>query len=127
MSHELKTPMAAIRVYLEGIQDGVIKLNEKNTASLIDEIKRLTRIVESMMTFQTFEEKVIDFRFEEVFLDDLTAWMQDYYQSELLSSDQKIVFSGDQSEFVVFDRDYLIQIFHNVAVSYTHLRAHETV
>jgi len=27
MSHELKTPMTSIRVYLEGIQDGIIELN----------------------------------------------------------------------------------------------------
>jgi len=106
--------MAAIRVYLEGIQDGVIKLNEKNIQSLIDEIKRLTRIVESMMTFQTFEEKIINFRFEDINLRDLVNWMQEYYQSELSSTSQKVAFLGSNSDHVVFDRDYLMQIFHNV-------------
>jgi len=114
MSHELKTPMAAIRVYLEGIQDGVIKLNAKNTQSLIDEIKRLTRIVESMMTFQTFEEKVISFRFEKIKLKEVVTWMQEYYQSDLVANKQKIVFVGRATDQVVFDRDYLMQVFHNV-------------
>lgn len=34
MSHELKTPMTALRVYLEGIKDGVIQLNTKNIDAL---------------------------------------------------------------------------------------------
>lgn len=113
MSHELKTPMAAIRVYLEGIQDGVIKLNEKNTQALIDEIKRLTRIVESMMTFQTFEEKAISFRFEKIKLKELSVWMQEYYQGELSATKQTIKFIWNARETVVFDRDYLMQVFHN--------------
>lgn len=77
MSHELKTPMTAIRVYLEGIKDGVIQLNTKNIDALAGELARLTRIVESLMHFQTFENRPTDFRHEKINLIDIFSIVQE--------------------------------------------------
>lgn len=71
MSHELKTPMTALRVYLEGIKDGVIQLNTKNIDALAGELARLTRIVESLMHFQTFESRPTEFHHTKITLVDI--------------------------------------------------------
>lgn len=77
MSHELKTPMTAIRVYLEGIKDGVIQLNPKNIDALSGELARLTRIVESLMHFQTFESRPTDFHHVKINLADIFSIIQE--------------------------------------------------
>jgi signal transduction histidine kinase len=77
MSHELKTPMTAIRVYLEGIKDGVIQLNTKNIDALTGELARLTRIVESLMHFQTFESRPTDFHHTKINLIDIFTIVQE--------------------------------------------------
>lgn len=38
LSHEIKTPITAVKCYLEGMEDGVIKMDEKNLSHLNDEI-----------------------------------------------------------------------------------------
>ena len=43
-SHEIKTPISAIKCYLEGIEDNVLKLDEKMVALLQKEIERLIKI-----------------------------------------------------------------------------------
>ena len=114
MSHELKTPMAAIRVYLEWIQEWVIKLTAENTQSLIDEIKRLTRIVESMMFFQKFEENSIQINPKRIILSDTFEWMSEYYSRECKRNKQSINFDGITGKELIFDKDYFIQISHNI-------------
>ena len=83
MSHELKTPMTAIGVYLEGIQDGVIQLNTKNINALTSELSRLTRIVESLMHFQMFESRPTIFRYEKISLYEIFTLIQETHSQEL--------------------------------------------
>jgi signal transduction histidine kinase len=114
MSHELKTPMTAIRVYLEGIKDGVIQLNTKNIDALAGELARLTRIVESLMHFQTFESRPTDFRHEKINLIDVFSIVQETHSWELSNHGQSMVYVGPKRATIIFDHDSLVQIFHNV-------------
>jgi signal transduction histidine kinase len=114
MSHELKTPMTAIRVYLEGIKDGVIQLNTKNIDALAGELARLTRIVESLMHFQTFESRPTDFRHEKINLIDIFNIVQETHSGELSHHGQSMAYVGPKRATIIFDHDSLIQIFHNV-------------
>lgn len=114
MSHELKTPMTAIRVYLEGIKDGVIQLNTKNIDALTGELARLTRIVESLMHFQTFENRPTIFRHEKINLIDIFSIVQETHSGELSHHSQTMLYVGPKRATIVFDHDSLVQIFHNV-------------
>lgn len=46
MSHELRTPLSVLLNQLEAVQDGVLPLTQERIASLVQEIHRLTRLVE---------------------------------------------------------------------------------
>ena len=114
MSHELKTPMTAIRVYLEWIKDGVIQINTKNIDSLTGELGRLTRIVESLMHFQTFESRPTDFRHTKINFIDVFNIVQETHSGELSNHKQTMVYAWPKKATMVFDQDSLVQIFHNI-------------
>jgi signal transduction histidine kinase len=118
MSHELKTPMTAIRIYLEGIKDGVIQLNPKNIEALTGELARLTRIVESLMHFQTFESRPTDFHHTKIILHDIFHIIQETHFGELSSHKQTMVYAGPKRASIIFDHDTLVQIFHNIVANF---------
>ncbi len=118
MSHELRTPMTAIRVYLEWIKDGVIQLNPKNIDSLTGELARLTRIVESLMHFQTFESRPTVFQFMKINLVDVFKMIQETHSGELSHHRQSMVYNWPKRAILVFDHDILVQIFHNVVANF---------
>ncbi len=114
MSHELKTPMTAIRIYLEGIKDGVIQLNTKNIDALTGELGRLTRIVESLMHFQTFENQPTKFSHEKIVIQEVFSIVQETHSGELSHNEQSMIYAGPKRAVIIFDHDCLVQIFHNV-------------
>ncbi len=59
VSHELKTPMTTIGGFIDGIMDGTIPYERQNYYLQIvhDEVKRLSRMVESMLSVSRLESK----------------------------------------------------------------------
>ncbi len=45
-SHEVRTPITAVKCYIEGIEDGVIKMNTETVSLLKNELDRLADITE---------------------------------------------------------------------------------
>ena len=115
LSHEIKTPITAIKCYLEGIEDGVIPLDEKNVAHLTEEISRLIRITDSVMKMERLEGKEpAEISPEKIDLVDVLQKVRDEY-SPMFSETRQIVSFADEKRFnIVFDRDGLLQIVHNV-------------
>lgn len=115
LSHEIKTPITAIKCYLEGIEDGVIPLDEKNIRHLSEEINRLIRITDSVMKMERLEGKgAAEIVPEKVDLVDVLQKTRDEY-SPMFSETRQVVSFADEKRFnIVFDRDGLLQIVHNV-------------
>ena len=65
MSHELKTPVAAIRGYAEGIQAGIVE-PEHAASSIVREAKRLRSIVDEIMSLSRLEAGAVKLDTEEV-------------------------------------------------------------
>ena len=55
VAHELRTPLAIIRGKLESIQEGVIKADEKEIVLLVDEVYRLSRLVNDLQQLSLAE------------------------------------------------------------------------
>lgn len=66
VSHELRTPMTTIGGFIDGIIDGTIPSDRQNHYLQIvhDEVKRLSRMVESMLSISRLESKENELKFE---------------------------------------------------------------
>ena len=67
ISHELKTPMTTISGFIDGIIDGTIPKDKQNDylAIVSQEVKRLSRMVESMLSISKFESGDYSLKYEE--------------------------------------------------------------
>ena len=54
-SHELRTPLMVIQGYAEGLQSGILKDTDKAAGVIRVESRRLTRLVESLLTLSRIE------------------------------------------------------------------------
>ena len=59
VAHELRTPVATIEGYLEGLLDGVVEPNERTWAKLHDEAGRLRRLINELQELSRAEARQI--------------------------------------------------------------------
>jgi signal transduction histidine kinase len=60
LAHEMRTPVATLDAYLEGIEDGVATLDRQTSAILRDQTRRLRRLAEDMAAVSRAEEHQLD-------------------------------------------------------------------
>ncbi|MDD2916751.1 MAG: HAMP domain-containing sensor histidine kinase [Candidatus Gracilibacteria bacterium] len=116
LSHEIKTPITAIKCYLEGMDDGVIEATPKNYALLHKEINRLIDITGSIMEYEKLEQtdqdalKIVEFDFWE-----LTKHLETEYVPLLAKRNQQIAFPKNTTAMMFrFDEGRFIQLIHNI-------------
>ena len=56
LAHEMRTPIATLTAYLDGIEDGVTELDDQTVAILRVEVSRLARLAEDMSVLSRAEE-----------------------------------------------------------------------
>lgn len=56
LAHEVRTPIATLDAYLEGVEDGVVVLDAATLAMLRDQTRRLTRLAEDVAAVSRAEE-----------------------------------------------------------------------
>jgi signal transduction histidine kinase len=66
VSHELKTPIAAIRAHLENLADGVEDADPKTLQVMLAQTERLTRLVDQLLDLSRLESGEVPFRREVV-------------------------------------------------------------
>ena len=95
ISHELKTPITSIQCYLEGISDGVIKLDQKNLNSITDEMKRLIIMVNKIMEHEKLERERLELHKEKLNIYDIIIWVVETHKKRLKENKQRIKVNGD--------------------------------
>lgn len=56
-SHEFKTPLTSLRAQLEGLQDGVLKFNKTRATELLEQVTRLTSLVNTLDEYTRLRSK----------------------------------------------------------------------
>ncbi len=118
VTHEIRTPLAAIIGYLETLQQGAMS-NPQDAARFLDimlkQAYRLNRLVEDLMTLSKIELGEVEFRFEEVSLhavaESVIGLMEAKAAAKGISVANQI---GAAMRPVLGDRDRLNQILLNV-------------
>lgn len=125
VSHELKTPMTTIGGFIDGILDGTIPPSEQDRYlhTVSEEVKRLSRIVVSMLNLSKIEAGQLDLKFNQVNLSDMILGTCLNFEKKI--NDGKIEIRGLEyldTHFVRADSDMLSQVVYNLvdnAVKFT--------
>lgn len=83
LAHEIRTPLATLRVYVEGLQEGVATWDDETSRVVADQVERLTRLAEDLDDVSRAEEGRIVLELEKQEVDDLvrearTRWAAAY-------------------------------------------------
>ena len=116
ISHELKTPITAIRCYLEWITDWVIPFNNDNMEKVISEISRLVNLVNIIMDYEKFNSENLKLDLEKKNITEIIKDTASHYEY-FFNNNQKINVIDDDYEAPV-DEDRFIQIVHNILTNF---------
>lgn len=125
VSHELKTPIALIQGYAEGLKEGISddpESREFYCDVIMDEAAKMNQMVKNLLTLNQLEFGDTDIEFERF---DLTAVIRGVLQSmEILAQqdDIKVIFRQESPVYVWADefkveqvvRNYVSNAFHHV-------------
>lgn len=112
VSHELKTPIALIQGYAEGLQDNISEDQESREfycEVIIDEANKMNKMVKKLLTLNQIEFGKEQVNFERF---DLMEVIRSVIQSASLLAEQKdarIIFSEEEESAYVWADEYMIE------------------
>ncbi|HHY74026.1 MAG TPA: HAMP domain-containing protein [Bacillus bacterium] len=115
VAHELRTPLAIIRGKLESIQEGVIKADEKEIMLLVDEVYRLSRLVNDLQQLSLAEAGKLPLKKQPInvgnFLEKVTSNFMALTDEKEISLIIKILSDNIELEL---DEDRMTQVIVNL-------------
>jgi two-component system, OmpR family, sensor histidine kinase BaeS len=115
IAHELRTPLTNINGYLEALQNGVIEGNPDLFGSLLEESRRITRIVELITELNSWNNGnyFADKQFSHVAIDRVLAETLTAFHLKLQQRFKELKINMEQ-EHILGNQDGLIQVFTNI-------------
>jgi len=121
VSHELRTPLSTILVSVEYLlekRDMAEDKKKKYLVNILNETKRLSRLINDVLDLSKIEAGRMPFRMETVDLDDALRHVIESYKPKL---EQKNIFTSYSNEnvsvSVIVDKDKLVQVLENVMLN----------
>lgn len=124
MSHDLRTPLTMISGYSEAIRDLPGEDTKENIQVIIDESKRLTVLVNSILDLSKIQAKVEQLNQVEYNLSEQLRVICDRFDTMLKNEHYEIIFSKnvETDVYVIADEDKIEQVLYNIignAIHYT--------
>jgi signal transduction histidine kinase len=113
VAHELRTPLATLDGYLEGLQDGVVESAPETWALLRRETGRLNRLVDDLSQLWRAEARQLPLTLETVDVSTLAGDVIDQFRSQAASRSLTITSNLASGLAVRADRDRLAQVLGN--------------
>lgn len=114
VAHDLRTPLATVRSHLEGMIDQIIPPNKENLESLLEEVNRLTLLIEGLQEISLSDKAIHNFQIEPVelsfYLKETIRRLEPLFQSKGVS----LRFTPGDTCFVKSDREALAKILDNL-------------
>lgn len=119
ISHDLKTPITAIKGYVEGIRDGVANEPDKHERyihTIYQRANDMDKLIDELFLYSKLDLKKVPFSFENV---DLKSYLLDYIEElafdlEKTGTEIDFHFSKDKSYLVKADPGKLKRVFSNI-------------
>jgi two-component system sensor histidine kinase BaeS len=113
VAHELRTPLATLDGYLEGLQDGVVEAAPETWTLLRRETGRLNHLVDDLSQLWRAEARQLPLTMETIDVSTLAADVVEQFRSQAGPRAQTITAELPRAMTVHADRDRLAQILGN--------------
>lgn len=128
VAHELRTPLATIDGYLEGIEDGIVQPGDQSWALLRGETARLSRLVNDLQELWRAEARQLSVRSEPTDVRELASAVIERYAGPAGERGIALHFEADPVvPRVMADRDRLVQVLDNLLSNAVRYTADDTV
>jgi len=122
VAHELRTPLATIKGYMEGLVDGVFPATDEVFVATGREAARLERLATDLSELSRVEEGALNLHFATVDLGDIAGDVAERLRPQFDDKGVTLAVADLPALWVLADRDRMAQVFTNVignALSYT--------
>lgn len=114
-AHELRTPLMVLRGEIDGLQDGVRTLDAKALASLSDEVRRLTKLVDDLHLVSVADLKGLPTRLERMDLAPVVRRAVERFGERAASKGLTLSLDAPDKALVIDgDEDRLAQLMDNL-------------
>lgn len=115
IAHELKTPITNLRGTLEGVEDGLIKNNKKTAGGLIQEVDKLTKLVNEILDLARLEAQKEPIELARTDLKEITRASFEEFGSQLVRKKLKCCLkSWPASAPIACDPEKVERIYANL-------------
>ncbi|MDD5567154.1 MAG: ATP-binding protein, partial [Patescibacteria group bacterium] len=113
-SHELKTPLASLVAQLEGIEDGVLTLDQERVKLLREQVARLYELTEGLQDYASLRSHFIKPQFKNLRLKEVLDKTMEQFKDRL--ADKKIAVRVNMSDdyALTADPSLLTRVFTNL-------------
>ena len=119
ISHDLKTPMTAIKGYIEGIMDGVADTEEKRNRyirTIYNKVNDMNSLIEELFLYAKLDSNSVTYSFAKVNVD---AYFQDCVEEISLDLESQGVDFGyfnyaDRDTVIIADPEQLKRVINNI-------------
>lgn len=115
VSHELKTPIAIIQGYAQGLMENVANEEDRNfyCEVIIDESYKMDSLVKELLLISQIEAGYFKMNMEEVNIYELIKDLIEKYSTKT----RKVNFLGEKNIFVMCDEKYIDRVLDNLIVN----------
>ena len=115
LAHELRTPLATINAYIDGLEDGVVPADPQSWAVLRQQISRLSRLIEDLKAASATDERSLSMRFVPVSLNDLIVSAISIFQARCEAEGKTVRFKKSPSNLMIkVDAERFGQVLSNL-------------
>lgn len=117
LSHDIKTPLSAIKLYTKALSQNLYDTEEKRTEVLqgIDKnVKEIEKYVSEIVAASREDFLNLEVQVGEVYLSQVMTTIQTYYQDKLSTLHTKFLVEDMEECLLKADKDRLVEVFQNM-------------
>lgn len=114
ISHELKTPLTALKGQIEGIKDGVFKPDKERISIIEDQVNRLNDLINELQGYTRLRSNLSKIKKEEIDILKLTNRLLKPYDSKLKNENISVSVDIEKNQKIMADSKMLERIMSNI-------------